>query len=111
MSLVSALLSQRVVATRVGESYTTVGEPERARPTITTLADLRSGCTARIIAVCDAADAATARRLFDLGFAPGAEVQVVRRAPLSDPAIVRIAGYEIALRRAQARCIQVTLPA
>ncbi|MGB1222792.1 MAG: FeoA family protein [Mycobacterium sp.] len=32
-------------------------------------------------------------------------MQALRKAPLADPLMFRIAGYEIALRRAQARCI------
>ena len=57
--------------------------------------------------VCTEADPATTRRMFDLGFAPGVEVEMLRRAPLADPALFRVAGYDIALRRAQARCIRV----
>ncbi|WP_299570102.1 FeoA family protein [uncultured Williamsia sp.] len=73
----------------------------------TCLADLRPGTTAVIDRLCEEADAATARRYFDLGFVPGAHVHVVRRAPLRGPVVVRVAGYEIALRRNQARCIKV----
>jgi ferrous iron transport protein A len=47
----------------------------------------------------------TARRLADLGFTPGTEVEVVRRAPLRDPVIYRLRDYEVCLRRAQARCV------
>ena len=35
------------------------------------------------------------------------EVTVLRRAPLADPVIFRVAGCEFALRRAQARSIRV----
>ena len=76
--------------------------------TTTTLADLSRGARASVTGVCDEADPATARRLFDLGFAPGAEVEMVRKAPMADPVVFRVAGYDIALRRAQARCIQVS---
>ncbi|MGZ8177382.1 FeoA family protein [Williamsia sp. SKLECPSW1] len=73
----------------------------------TCVADLRPGTTATIGRLCDEADAATARRYFDLGLVPGAQIRVVRRAPLRGPVVVRVAGYEIALRRDQARCIKV----
>ena len=43
-----------------------------------------------------------ARRLFDLGFVPGAEVRVMRRAPLRDPVIYRVGGIEVALRGTEA---------
>ena len=53
-------------------------------------------------------DARVRRRLHDLGFTPGRTVEVVRVAPLGDPIIVRVAGYELALRRAEARRIPLT---
>ncbi len=72
-----------------------------------TLADLKPGSRARIVDVRDDMAPAAARRLFDLGFTPGADVMVVRRAPMADPVVFRVAGCELALRRAQARCIRV----
>jgi ferrous iron transport protein A len=75
----------------------------------TSLADLGPGNSGVIVDLCDSADPATARRLFDLGFAPGTSIEVLRRAPMADPVVYRVAGYEIALRRAQARCIQVSI--
>ncbi|MCM1972405.1 ferrous iron transport protein A [Streptomyces sp. G1] len=50
---------------------------------------------------------AVARRLADLGFVPGAVVEVVRRAPLRDPVVYRVKDYEVCLRRAQAACVYV----
>lgn len=81
--------------------------PLRAGCTATTLADVAPGCAATVMGVCDDTDPAVARRLFDLAFAPGALVEVVRQAPLADPVVFRVAGYDIALRRAQARSIRV----
>jgi ferrous iron transport protein A len=77
-------------------------------PTVgATLADLRAGDRVRVTAVDDSSDPAVARRLLDLGFTPGAEVSMVRRAPMADPVVFRVAGYDVALRRVQARCIAV----
>ena len=98
MSMVSTHLGRRVIEAREVEAATGV----------CTLADLTRGQSARIVDVCDTADPATARRIFDLGFEPGSEVVVLRRAPMADPVVFRIAGYDIALRRAQARCIRVS---
>ncbi|MFF9061301.1 ferrous iron transport protein A [Streptomyces sp. NPDC014882] len=44
----------------------------------------------------------------DLGFTPGAVVEVVRRAPLRDPVLYRLKDYEVCLRRAQAACVRIT---
>lgn len=71
------------------------------------LADLTRG-DAGVVAGIEAADPAAAHRLLDLGFVPGTPVEVVRRAPLRDPVVYRVAGYEIALRRAQAACIRIS---
>ena len=101
MSVLSAFLSDRVIAP-------TDAAGER---TSCALSELRPGARARIIDVRDEVDQAVARRLFDLGFRPGVRVDVVRRAPMADPVIFRVAGCELALRRAQARCIRVSLEA
>ncbi len=95
MSVMTERLGSRVVGT----------EPHAQ--TEACIADLRPGTHAVISRLCEADDAATARRYFDLGFIPGAEILVVRRAPMRGPVVVRVAGYEIALRRDQARCIKV----
>lgn len=71
-----------------------------------TLHDLPVGVAAVVVDV-RTADPATTRRLLDLGFVPGTPVEMVRRAPLRDPVVYRVAGYEIALRRAQAECIRI----
>jgi ferrous iron transport protein A len=42
-----------------------------------------------------------ARRLGELGFVPGTEVQLVRRAPLGDPIEIELRGYRVCLRREQ----------
>lgn len=53
------------------------------------------------------ADDAVTRRLFDLGFAPGTSVELIRRAPLRDPLMFRVGGCELVLRRREARRILV----
>jgi len=49
------------------------------------------------------------RRLLDMGVVAGAEVQVQRVAPLGDPVEIRVKGYDLALRKEEARSIQVEL--
>lgn len=97
MSLLSTALRGRVI---------TAASPATGVPSVS-LADVAPGCRAHIIDVCDDVDPPTARRLVDLGFAPGADVVVVRRAPMADPVVFRVAGGEMALRRRHARCIRV----
>lgn len=79
----------------------------RTGTAVHSLADLRPGAEATVSSISDAAPAAMARRLEDLGLAPGATVRVVRRAPLGDPVVYRVAGYDLALRRSQAAHVVV----
>ena len=48
-------------------------------------------------------------RLMEMGLVPGAPIRVVKVAPLGDPIQVCIHNYHLALRRTEARSIQVTL--
>lgn len=52
-------------------------------------------------------DADSARRLMDLGLIRGTTVEVIRRAPLGDPMEVRLRGFMLTLRRAEAEHITV----
>ena len=47
--------------------------------------------------------------LWEMGFAPGAQVEVIRFAPLGDPMEVKIRGYRLALRKREASMITVKL--
>lgn len=47
------------------------------------------------------------RRMLDMGFVPGAEVTVIREAPLGDPTEYRVKGTSIALRQIDAHSILV----
>lgn len=46
------------------------------------------------------------RRLFDMGITPGAEVTLVKRAPLGDPVEVTVRGYQLTLRKTEAQCVE-----
>jgi|GEM_PF-347917 len=43
------------------------------------------------------------RRLFDMGLTPGAEVYLRKKAPLGDPLEVTLRGYELTLRKEEAK--------
>ncbi len=51
----------------------------------------------------------TRRRLMDLGVLPGVQVYADLRSPLGDPVAYRIRDAAIALRRDQARQIEITI--
>ncbi|GMA41300.1 FeoA family protein [Mobilicoccus caccae] len=76
-----------------------------------TLAAVPAGSRVVVTGVGGDLEPAAARRLVDLGFAPGASVEVLRRAPLGDPTIFRVADTEIALRRRHAAAIRVDVRA
>ena len=70
-----------------------------------TLDDLPHGTEARVVAV--GGEGAVARRLMEMGVVPGAPVCIIKAAPLGDPIEVRVRGYHLALRRAEAQTILV----
>lgn len=47
------------------------------------------------------------RRLFDMGVTPGAPVLLRKKAPLGDPIEVSIRGYELSLRKEEAKLVSV----
>lgn len=69
------------------------------------LAALPTGARASIVDI-DASDRVK-RRLLEMGLIPGAAVSVLRKAPLGDPVVVEVQGYQLGLRRAQAAAVQV----
>jgi len=74
-------------------------------PTMTTLADLPNGARARVSRVTG--EAFLRERIVELGFTPGALVEVKGRAPLGDPIQLRLRGGGLALRRDEAACVEV----
>lgn len=48
------------------------------------------------------------RRLLEMGFVAGERVRLERVAPLGDPLALRVKGYQLALRKADAEQIWVT---
>ncbi len=85
------------------EGTTDPSEPRRTGA----LSEVPTRASARIIGYSADLSASHCRRLYDLGFAPGARVDVVCQAPARDPWIYRVAGSEIAVRRSLARAILV----
>jgi len=51
----------------------------------------------------------TRRRIMDMGIVRGAEIRVVRRAPLGDPVEFEIRDYNLSLRRRDAENVYIEL--
>jgi ferrous iron transport protein A len=54
-------------------------------------------------------NAALRRHLLDMGITKGVVVEVKKIAPLGDPVDIKLRGYELALRRADMRGIDIQL--
>ncbi len=71
-----------------------------------TLKEVKIGKSALVTAV--GGEGALRQHFLDMGVIPGAEVTVVKYAPMGDPMELRIHGYELTLRLADAAKIEVT---
>lgn len=47
------------------------------------------------------------RKLLSMGLTPGAELEVIRMAPLGDPVEIRVRGFALTLRKAEADALTV----
>ena len=71
-----------------------------------TLRELKAGQSCRVESV--GGEGALRQHFLDMGIIPGAEITIVKYAPLGDPVEVRIHGYELSLRLDDAGKISVT---
>ena len=69
------------------------------------LADLTPGTSAIVTAISGASRVAS--RLMEMGFVPGAVVEVLRRAPFGGPVQYRVHGVSISMRSTEASCVSV----
>lgn len=70
-----------------------------------TLKDVKIGESARVIKI--GGQGAIKRRIMDMGLTKGVEVCVRRVAPLGDPIEITVRGYELSLRKEDAKMIEV----
>ncbi len=70
-----------------------------------TLRDLEIGHFARILSV--GGEGPLRQHFLDMGIIPGAKVQLMKYAPMGDPIELRIHGYELTLRLADAEQIEI----
>ena len=81
--------------------------PHAAASDLITLADLAPGDDAEVVAVDVNCQGFSRRRLMDLGFTPGAQLQPTLETFAGDPRAYRIRGTLVALRAEQARQVLV----
>ena len=70
-----------------------------------TLKEVPVGSTAKVVKLHG--EGAVKRRIMDMGITKGVEVYVRKVAPLGDPVEIRVRGYELSLRKADAENIEV----
>lgn len=63
------------------------------------------GSRCRVVGV--RSDSPVSHRLMELGLVAGAELQLVRRAPLGDPLQIRVGDYDLSLRADEAALVEV----
>ena len=74
-----------------------------------TLNELQIGQSARVLKV--GGEGALRQHFLDMGIIPGAQLTLTKFAPMGDPMELRIHGYELTLRIADARDIEISLMA
>lgn len=70
-----------------------------------TLKDVKKGATATVVKLHG--DGAVKRRIMDMGITKNTDVLVRKVAPLGDPIEVKVRGYELSIRKADAAMIEV----
>jgi ferrous iron transport protein A len=75
-------------------------------PNTETLDQIPNGRFVRVVGVVG--DDPIARRLNDLGIRKGVQIEVIRQAPLGDPTVFELCGYQLCLRRTESARIQVS---
>jgi Fe2+ transport system protein FeoA len=70
-----------------------------------TLAQLKPGQSAHVTDV--QGDPALQQRILEMGILPGAQVKLIRVAPLGDPMEFSVLGYNLSLRKSEAACVTV----
>lgn len=72
-----------------------------------TLNDLKTGQTGTVKSIGEKGP--MRKRLMDMGVTPGTTMKVIKVAPLGDPIEVNIRGYELSLRKDEAKNIEIEI--
>lgn len=70
-----------------------------------TLAEVPIGHAVKVLRV--QGEGRIAQRLMEMGVVPGVSMQVIKAAPFGDPIQLRLLGYNLAVRRAEADSVEV----
>lgn len=70
-----------------------------------TLKEAKVGSTVKVVKLHG--EGAVKRRIMDMGITRGVEVYIRKVAPLGDPVEVKVRGYELSLRKADAEMVEV----
>ena len=70
-----------------------------------TLKNVKVGATVKVVKLHG--EGPVRRRIMDMGITKGVTIYVRKVAPLGDPIEVRVRGYELSLRKADAEMIEV----
>lgn len=70
-----------------------------------TLKDVKIGETTRVVRIHG--EGALKHRIMDMGITRGVEIYVRKVAPLGDPIEITVRDYELSLRKADAKLIEV----
>ena len=71
------------------------------------LSQLKQGQTGRIVKV--GGEGQLRRHFLDMGLIQGTDIQYIKAAPMGDPIEYKIWGYELTLRKDDAKCIDIEL--
>ena len=72
---------------------------------MSTLKDVAVGATVKVKKLNG--EGALRRRIMDMGITKGTEIHIRKVAPLGDPMELRVRGYELSLRRADAEMVEI----
>ena len=70
-----------------------------------TLRDVKTGSTVKVVKLHG--EGAIKRRIMDMGITKGTEIFVRKVAPLGDPVEVTVRNYELSIRKADTKLIEV----
>lgn len=70
-----------------------------------TLRDVKIGDSVSVVKLHG--EGAVKRRIMDMGITKGVIIQIRKVAPLGDPVEITVRGYELSIRKADAKMIEV----